>query len=164
MIRFSRNFFFNPAQIFIFGIKCTFNNIVKICDVFDYKWIVVTIDSVKKGSSLFTFIKTNELKYFERQCLDDYVEISVVIPCTLFEFFLERAINEDPENIFVINILDYTNIVMCLEHSFEELIIMGISDIFISICFDENGLLICVNKYSISPKIVFNKIKELRFE
>lgn len=35
---------------------------------------------------------------------------------------------------------------MCLRYSYEELVTKGIVDVFISISFDENVLLICMNK------------------
>ena len=50
MIKFTKKFLLNPAEIRISGIRCSFNNIVKISTVFDFKWIAVTIDSVTEGS------------------------------------------------------------------------------------------------------------------
>lgn len=164
MIKFSKNFLLNPAEIRISGIKCSFNNIVKIATVFDCKWIVVTIDSVTEGSSLLTLVKDQGLKYFARPRSADYVEISAVVPYPLFEDFLDKAIKEDLENIFVFNLLDSANSVMCLQHSFEELVATGITDVFISISLDENALLICVNKSLRLPQEVFKKIKALRFD
>lgn len=163
MIKFSKNLLLNPAKIRVSGIKCSFNNIVKIANVFDCKWIVVTIDSITESSSLLTLMKDQGLKYFARLRSADYVEISVIIPYTLFEVFLEKAINEEPENIFVLNLLDSANSVMCLQRSYEELVATGITNVFISISFDENALLICVNKSLLSPQEVFEKIKVLRF-
>lgn len=164
MIKFSKNLFLNPAEIRISGIRCSLNNIVKIATIFDCKWIVVTIDSVREGSSLLTLMKDQGLKYFARPRSADYVEISAVIPYPLFEDFLDKAIKEDPENIFVFNLLDSANSVMYLQRSFEELVATGITDVFISISLDENALLICVNKSLLPPQEVFKKIKALRFD
>lgn len=164
MIKFSKNLLLNPAEIRISGIKCSFNNIVKISTVFDFKWIVVTIDSVKEESSLLTLVKDQGLKYFARSRSAGYVEISAVVPYPLFEDFWDKAIKEDPENIFVFNLLDPANSVVCLQRSFEELVATGITDVFISISLDENALLICVNKSLLLPREVFKRIKALHFD
>ena len=164
MIKFTKNLLLNPAEIRISGIKCSFNNIVKISTVFDFKWIVVTIDSVTEGSSLLTLVKNQGLKYFARPRSAGYVEISAVVPYPLFEDFLDKAIKENPENIFVFNLLDPANSVMCLQRSFEELVTTGITDMFISISLDENALLICVNKSLILPQELFKSLKALCFD
>ena len=164
MIRFSKSLFVNPAKIWISGIECNFNNIAKIVNVFDCEWIAVTIDSVIEGSSLLTLMKDQGLKYFVRHRAADYVEVSAVIPHTLFEVILKKAINEDPENIFVYNLPDSTTSVMYLQRSFEELVTTGITNVFISISLDEKALLICVNKSLLPPQAVFKRIKALRFD
>ena len=48
------------------SIRCNFNNIAKISNIFAFKWTEVTIDSVKEGSSLLEFVKVQGLKYFIR--------------------------------------------------------------------------------------------------
>ena len=164
MIKFSKNLLLNPAEIRISGIKCSFNNIVKISNVFEFKWIVVTIDSVTEGSSLLTLVKDQRLKYFERPRSAGYVEISAVVPYLLFEDFLDKAIKENPENIFVFNLLDPASSVICLQRSFEELVTKGITDVFISISLDENALLICMNKSLILPQELFKRLKALCFD
>ena len=164
MIKFSKNLLLNPAEIRISGIKCSFNNIVKIFTVFEFKWIVVTIDSVTEGSSLLTLVKDKGLKYFERPRSAGYVEISAVVPYLLFEDFLDKAIKENPENIFVFNLLDSSSSVICLQRSFEELVTKGITDVFISISLDENALLICMNKSLILPQELFRRLKALCFD
>ena len=92
----------NPAEICISGIRCNFNNIAKISTIFDFKWTEVTIDSVKEGSSLLEFVKVQGLKYFIRHHSSGNIEMSVVVPCHLFEVFLDKAIKENPENIFML--------------------------------------------------------------
>ncbi len=106
MIKFTKNLLFNPAEICISGIRCNFNNIAKISTIFDFKWTEVTIDSVKEGSSLLEFVKVQGLKYFIRHHSSGNIEMSVVVPCPLFEVFLDKAIKENPENIFMLNLLE----------------------------------------------------------
>ena len=132
--------------------------------MFEFKWIVVTIDSVTEGSSLLTLVKDQRLKYFERPRSAGYVEISAVVPYLLFEDFLDKAIKENPENIFVFNLLDPASSVICLQRSFEELVTKGITDVFISISLDENALLICMNKSLILPQELFKRLKALCFD
>ncbi len=164
MIKFTNSFIFNPEEIWISGIKCSFNNIMKVSAVFDFKWIAVTIDSVKEGSSLLTLMEDQGLKYFAKPRSAGYVELSVVVPYLLFDIFLDKAIKEYPENIFVFNLLDPANDVLCLQQSFKELVTTGITDVFISIALDENALLICMNKSLILPQEVFKRLKELCFD
>ena len=164
MIKFTKNLLFNPAEICITGIRCNFNNIAKISTIFDFKWTEVTIDSVEEGSSLLEFVKVKGLKYFIRHHSSGNIEMSVVVPYPLFEVFLDKAIKENPENIFVFNLLDPANDVLCLQRSFKELVTTGITDVFISISLDENALLICMNKSLILPQEVFKRLKELCFD
>ena len=164
MIKFTKNFLLNPAKIRISGIRCSFNNIVKISTVFDFKWIAVTVDSVTEGSSLLEFVKDQGLEYFASPRSSDYAEISAVVPYPLFEDFLDKAIKENPENIFMFNSLEPTGSAICLQWSFEELVTMGITDVFISIALDENALLICINKSLILPQKLFKRLKALCFD
>ena len=164
MVKFTKSFLFNPAEIWISGIKCSFNNIIKISSVFAFKRIIVTIDSVTEGSLLLTMVKDRGLKYFAKPRSAGYIELSAVVPCSLFEFFLDKAIQEDPENIFVFNLLDPANDVLCLQRSFKELVTTGITDVFLSLALDENALLICMNKSLISPQELFKRLKALCFE
>ena len=102
VIKFTKNLLFNPAEICISGIRCNFDNIAKISTIFDFKWTEVTIDSVKEGSSLLEFVKVQGLKNFIRHHSSGNIEMSVVVPCHLFEVFLDKAIKENPENIFML--------------------------------------------------------------
>ena len=156
MVRFSKNLLLNPATIRVSGLDCSVNNIVKIVDVFHCKEMVVTVDSVTEESSLLVFMKTQGLKYFERSRSAEHAEISAIIPPPLFGDFLEA-----PENVFVFSLRDPANAVMCLQHSYEELVTKGIVDVFISISFDENALLICMNKSLVSLRDVYPQIKAL---
>ena len=164
MIKFTKNLILNPAEIRISGIRCSFNNIVKISTVFDFKWIAVTIDSVAEGSSLLEFVKDQGLKYFAVSRSSGNAEISVVVPYPLFEDFLDNAIKENPENIFIFNFLEPVDSGICLQRSFEELVATRIVDVFISIALDENTLLICMNKSLVKPQEVFRRLNGLCFD
>ena len=89
MIKISKSLLLNPAQIWVSGIKCNFENIAKIVNVLDCKLIVVTIDSLTKDSSLLALVKKQGLKYFLKQHSANYIEVSVIIPYSLFESILE---------------------------------------------------------------------------
>lgn len=163
MIRFSKLFCVNPSKIWISGVKCGVENIAKIVGVFDYRALVLTIDSVHSNSHFVTWIKNQALNYVVSHSSGSYLEVSVVIPNSFLEVVLEKAINEDPENIFIFNSFDSVNSLMYIHHSYEELVSKGFTDVFISFSLDENALMICVNKNSLQPKEVLRKIKLLRF-
>ena len=76
---------------------------------------------------------------------------------------MDKAIKEKPENIFMLNLLEPAGNV-CLQQPFEELVITGITDVFISIALDENALLICMNKSLVIPQEVFKRLKKLCFD
>ena len=156
MIKISKKLLLNPARIRVSGIKCNFENIAKIAGFFDCKWVVVTID--------YLLVKDKGLRYFSKHHAADYIEVSVVIPYSLFEDILEKAICEEPENIFVFNLLDAANWAIHLQHPFEALVAAGITDVFISVSFDENALSISVNRSLIQPQALYRKIKALRFD
>ena len=113
---------------------------------------------------MLEFVKDQGLKYLASPRSSGYAEISAVVPYPLFEDFLDKAIKEDPENIFMFNFLEPAGSVICLQRSFEELVTTGITDVFISIALDENALLICVNKSLIIPQEVFKRLKKLYFD
>lgn len=164
MIRFSKNLFLNPASIQISGIPCSSNNIVKILNAFNCKWILATVDSAAEESALLTSIRDEGLTCFVKPRSAKFAEISAVIPHAAFEDFLNKAIKEAPENIFVFNLRDPASSAMCLQHSSEELVITGMIDVFISISLDENALGIWMNKSLTSPQDVYKKIKTLHFD
>lgn len=164
MIRFSKILFTNPAHICVSGIKCSHDNIIKMVNIFDHKYILLTVDSVTEESSLLTFIKSQSVKYSVKQHTAEYMEISVVVPCDLFSLILEKAILEDPENIFIFNLLDPLSWNRQLHCSFEKLVATGTTDMFISISLDENALSISLNKSLLRPREVYRKIRALRFE
>lgn len=164
MIRFSKILFLNPVKIWIDGVKCTYDNIIKLANIFDFKWISLTIDSVTEESPLFIFIKNQDLKYSVKQRSSNYIEVSVAVPYDLFKCILKKAIKEEPENIFIFNLFDLTNWNKQLQCPFEELVATGITNVFISISLDENALLISVNKSLIRPQELYRKIKALRLD
>lgn len=161
MMHFSKILFMNPAEIRISGISCSFKNIAKIFTVFALKWTVVLIDSVTEESSLRVFVKDQGLEYFERSSSAGSVELSAVVPYPFFADFLDKAIQENPENIFVVNLLAPARGVLCSRRPFEELVKQGIADVSISILLDEYDVLISVNKSLIPPRELFKRLKAL---
>lgn len=83
---------------------------------------------------------------------------------TMLEDFLEIAINEEPENLCVFNLLAPENSSMCSRLAFEELMSAGIADVFISFSLDEKALLISMNRDLLQPYDIFMKLKALHFE
>lgn len=164
MIKFSKMFFTNPAKIWISNIKCSFNNVVKIIKVFNCEWMTMTTDSIAEGSALLTFVKKHNLEYAERHLSNCNIELSVLLPHTLLKEFLEKAFNEEPENIFIYNSFHMNCNMACTRHSLEELTATGATDACISIALDEDAILICMNKSRYSSKDVFQAIKSLHFE
>ena len=164
MIRISKQLLLNPASIWISGVKCTVNNITRLVNILDCNWIAMTIDSLSNDCLLLSYIKNQGLKFFVKQHVANHYEVSVVLPNNLFESVLEKAISEDSENIFMINLLDPTNEDIYLHHSFEQLVTTGIANVFISISFDENALFISVNKALTQPQKLYRRIKALRFD
>ena len=164
MIRISKQFLLNPAYIWISGIKCTASNITRLINLFNFKWIVMTIDSVPNDCLLLAYIKNQGLTFFVKQRAENHCEVSMVLPDSLFESVLEKAINEDPENIFMINLLDPLNEDIILHHSYEQLTTNGTANVYISISFDENALSISLNKVLTQPQKLYRRIKTLRFD
>lgn len=164
MIRFSKNTFTNPAQIWISNIKCSYENLIKIVDIFDCKWITLTVDSVTEGSPFLTWIAKQRVKYFPKQHSEGYMEVSVIMPYNLLGSVLEKAICECPENIFILNSINAENWTEQLRHPFEKLITTGSVDMCISASLDENAVLIYLNRYSLLPNGVYKSIRALRFE
>lgn len=163
MIKLTKLFMINPAQIQITGIKCNYFNIKSLISVFDWKLMVLTVDSVKKESEFYKFIKSKKLKHSVKSSSNDDVEITVIISLDTLLIVLEELINEYPENIFISNIFTDTDINMFFQSSFENLVIKGYSDFSILLSLDENSALIIMNKLLSSPKDAFEKLKVMKF-
>ena len=164
MIRISKILFINPAQIWISGIECCYDNIIKITDIFDFKYIVLGIDSLAEDSSLLKFLKEEDLKYCIIKKDSAYFEMLVEVPYNLFKCILRKVVDEDPENIFVLNLFDHANWVDLLHRSFEGLVAKGIANLFISIGRDERGILVSFNKDLLFCREAYKKIRALQFE
>lgn len=164
MIKLTKLFMINPAQIQITGVKCNYFNIKSIISVFEWKLIVLTVDSVKKEGAFYEFIKRKELKHYIKPSSKDEVEITVIVTIDLLLCALDELVNEYPENIFISNIFTDTDIDMLFQSSFENLVIKGYSDFSILLSLDEKSVLILMNKLLISPKDAFNKLKAMKFK
>ena len=164
MIKLTKLFMINPSQIQITGVKCNYFNIKSIISVFEWKLIVLTVDSVKREGAFYEFIKSKELKHYIKPSSKDEVEITVIVTIDLLLCALDELVNEYPENIFISNIFTDTDIDMLFQSSFENLVIKGYSDFSILLSLDEKSVLILMNKLLISPKDAFNKLKAMKFK
>ena len=106
-------------------------------------------------------VKDQGLEYFERSSSAGSVALSAVVPYPFSADFLDKAVQENPENIFVVNLLAPASGVLCSRRPFEELVKQGIADVSISISLDENDVLISVNKSLIPPRELFRRLKAL---
>lgn len=166
MIRFAKCLFTNPAEISISGIRCSYDNLIKIASIFHREWILVTVDALTEESPFLSFIKDQGLKYVVKKHATKYtkyIEVSLMTSYGLLEDVLENAIKEDPENIFVLFLLNPANWETLLQRSFIKLVAEGVADVFLSVAFDENTLSIVVNKALLPPKEVYGKMKALQF-
>lgn len=161
MIRFSKNFLTNPAQIWIYGIQCSPDNIIKISHVFMNKWIIVTIDSVTEESSLLKYIKDQGINYVVKQHSYNNIELSIAILYDMLETVLKKADCENPENIFIFDLPNLTNWSEYLQYPFEELVSTGVANMFLSIGLDENAMLLALDKHVLSPQELYRRIKGL---
>lgn len=161
MIKYTRNFLFNPAQLQVSNIIGDYDNIQRIVKVFNCKLLVMTIDSVSKESELIGLAEKQQLQYFTKPYDNDYTELSIVVPYASFGDFLKKAISEEPENIIIFDLLDPTTVGEQLQLPHEELVIGGNTDVSITIALDENAMMIYMNKSLIRPQEVYKKIKLL---
>ena len=163
MVKISQNLLFNPAQIEVAGVRLSPDNIIQAIKVFDFSRIMVTIDSVSNDSPLLTYIKKEGLEHYTNSHISECIEVSVFIPRSLFANFLKIAMDEVPENIFVCNFPSTNSGDIFHQHSFEELVIKGYADVFVSFSLDENAFLICFNKLYHSPKEILKRVKSIHF-
>lgn len=161
MIKYTRNFLFNPAQLQVSNIIGDYDNIQRIVKVFNCKLLVMTIGSVSKESELIGLAEKQQLQYFTKPYDNDYTELSIVVPYASFGDFLKKAISEEPENIIIFDLLDPTTVGEQLQLPHEELVIGGNTDVSITIALDENAMMIYMNKSLIRPQEVYKKIKLL---
>ena len=148
-------------MIRITGVRCDIYNVVNIVDIFDLQCVAMTIDSVAEGSSFLKFVEKSGFKYLVRTSSPHNAEITVVLPYSSFARFLDKAMNEQPENIFLCNLLDCNSSVVGLQCSYEELVIKQIADVCISVSLDENTILIRMNRFLLPTRDVLKKIKSL---
>lgn len=164
MIRFSKMCFKTWILVLVKGIKCNFINVAKVTSIFKFNYAVITIDSLPLESSFVAFIEERGLECIISRNTTEYAEVSVKVPCNLVNFVLEEAIMEDPENIFMFNLINLTNWREQSSCYHEVLISRGVSDVFIGIARDENVLSVCVSKGLFSPDELYRKIKAINYK
>lgn len=164
MISFSKMLFFKLSQIRISGIDCNYSNLSKIIDVFDMEHIIITIDSVTEESMLLKYVREQPFEYYLNKTSNGYMEVSIVTSKAIFNTVLEISLNEDPENVFLSNLIDHDNHKYQFRYPQEEIVSKGITDMTISISLDENEILIYLNKELLHPKTIYKKLKALSFE
>lgn len=165
MIKYSKCFLVDPAQINIHNIYCGGDNIAKVADIFDFKQVIMQIPDLPVDSSLIAFVKEKGLKYFiEPNSMDD-VCLSVVVHYSLFKVILEKVVNEEPNCMWICNLKNLTTWDAYLQNqSFSNLIEKGIIDVTLFVWFDEFEFGINVRKTFIQPKDLYKKIKSIPFE
>ena len=92
------------------------------------------------------------------------MEVSAIVPQAFLDTFLNLAVDEYPENLFVCGLPDAASGALCLQHSYVELVATGRVALFLSASLDENALLICMNPSLTAPQEVYAKIKALHFD
>ena len=163
MIKITKQLLLNPASIWISGVKCSVSNIVKVSSILDWEWILLTLTSLPKESILPEFFSDHGLKYHIEQ-LSDNIEIHTVIPYSLLEKVLEKAISEDPEDIVMVGMHGAPRVKMPQRPSYEELVTSGVIAAYISVSMDENAMLICANKSLMQTRNLYKNIKTIRLD
>lgn len=111
------------------------------------------------------FIKNKGLKFIIKQCSDNYVVLSVIVPCSLLNSILKMAINEKADDICIFNLFDLTTWDIYLHNtSINYLASKGVTDVVVFVAFDARTLIINANKSLVRPKEMYEKVKEICFE
>ena len=107
-----KNLITEPPSVTIYGVECSAENLLKVLGVFDCGHVLVTVDSVAAES---TIIASGEggVPCFVKPSAGNRAELSAVVPCGMARAFLEKAIAEEPENIFVFVLPDPANAADC---------------------------------------------------
>lgn len=165
MTKISKFLLFNPISILIKDIDCNFENIVKVINIFEFKHIVMRIIFLQKDSALMVFIKNKELKFITKQCSDNYVVLSVIVPYSLLNNVLKMAINEKADDICIFNLFDLTTWDIYQHNtSINYLVSKGVIDVALFVAFDARTLIINANKSLVRPKEMYEKVKEICFD
>lgn len=162
MIRRSKIWFKNWTEVCISGIRCNFNNIIKVIGLFQSNCAVITIDSVESKCPFLAFVKEQKLEYVCSPSTADCVEISIKVPPSMINSVLEEAINEEPENIFMFDVDDLTNWKEKIHCPSEVLIDKDISSFIIVIAGDEDVISISANNSLFQE--IYKKVKALNYK
>jgi len=149
------------VDITIDGINCTFENIKKVIDIFNIKHIILTIDSLSKSSSVFLVLNDLGLNYILSSNNSEIVEATVLVPSELIYLVLEEAIKEDPENLFISNLIDIEIWKDLFTESPQTLLESGYSDLTVIVSRDRQSIFLSFIKTRYNFNDVLNKIKEI---
>ena len=154
MIRLSNFCFKTWFQISVKNVRCSYENLKKLTNLFTSEHIVLVADDIINDSSLFEFLKNNDLEYvFLRQYIRN-VEVAVKVPIDFANYVLKEIISNNPENIFVFDLKDNEKWKDTLECTKETIVSRGNASIFVTIAGDENSILLIANKEGYDFKTV----------
>ena len=159
MIRLSTFCFKTWFQISAKNVRCSYENLKKLTNLFTSKHIVLVGDDININSSLFEFFKTNNFEYvFLRQYIRN-VEVAVKVPIDFADYVLKEFISNNPENIFVFDLKDNEKWKDTLECTKETIVNKGNASIFVTVACDEKSLLLTANKEGYDFKTVYSYLK-----
>ncbi|MDO4378454.1 MAG: hypothetical protein Q4C64_04790 [Erysipelotrichia bacterium] len=161
MIKLSKESIFYSAQIVIKHFKSEYEVIDEIVRIFNFKHMLMVIDSVTKDSPIYELIDEHELLHKEKNIATDDEEIAVVIPNYLIDKVLKIVIDTDdfPEYIFIYELTNLDNGLLCDNCSYKDLLFERIISVYIEIALDEDEMTVFLNKNLIDIDEVYGKIK-----
>ena len=159
MIRLSNFCFKTWFQISAKNVRCRYENLKKLTNLFTSEHIVLIADDIKIDSSLFEFLKNNNLEYvFLRQYIRN-VEVEVKVPIDFANYVLKEIISNNPENIFVFDLKENEKWKDKLQCTKETIVSRGNANIFVTIACDKNSILLIANKDGYDFKTVYSYLK-----
>lgn len=164
MIRIPKRLWGYLPEIHIAGIRCTQGNIAKVAELFESRFLSVTIEPISADSRFMTCLRELKLYHFRHELTPDAV--SVVAPRELFGGVLDLALREAPEVMSIYDMLDPTDPTCWDERVLirnAELFAAGLTDMLLCVAFDERTIDIAMDR-ALHPRDIYRKLRALQFE
>lgn len=149
----------NWTQVYMSNTDCDYNNITRVIELFNFTHVVISIDSVSSDSEIFKLSDELGLERIINPTSEESFELSVSVPMDLLNRILEKAIAEDPENIFITHAVDPMVWKQHVRIHPSTLLSKSITDVFIGVERDKQIISISTAKDIYTPRDLIKALK-----
>lgn len=154
-----KSIFSRICSINIHDVDCTYENISRVLSFFYFNKVFLTVDSLKKNSSVFEILDSLQLEYKCTNVNAIVKEVSVKISEQMMDIVLKTVIENEPENIFINNCSDLVDFQQYVNTTLLKMLKNGLSDVVVIIACDKRNIYLSFDKDKYECKKIKKQLK-----